>query len=671
MKKIFFTLVFLLAFALQPNLHGLKSGTHQEKKAQAPLQHEVTVALKLVQVYVTDKNGNPVLDLTKDDFILYDNGELQKITDFEKHILQRPEKKAEERLKETALPPSEIPSRMNRKFILLLDIDRNSMASIAKSKKAALHFIQTRVQPTDEVGIFSYSTLSGLVVHEYLTSDHEKAKEAIRRIKEVPGLRPTSPDATEITLERERARAEGEAGLSQPSQPLSFSPSSSGLSSGSSDIVETTKIFIECIKDLAKAVRYVPGYKNILLFSGGVPTPLLYSSDQTLREDYEEMGKELATSNSPVYAINTLGARRVPSLQLLSELSGGSYFHKVENYEKIANQIQNTTSNYYVLGYSIDETWDGKYHEIKVEVRQKGFQVHAQGGYFNAKPFTEFSKFEKQLHLVDLALSKNPYFQEPLYFPVIAFPCSGKKESNFILLSEIAPDELGEVARGKTELVTFIFDKDKNVAYSMRGESDFSQLSPGAVYFYTISSLSPGQYECRVVIRNLETGAAALASTSINIPQAVEDGLRCHPPLLLIPDKKSTYLKLTVEEKKAEEEIALSITDIYPFLSNENSPLLETADRQISKLLAIVPVSISSLAEPEIEVTAYLIQHETGEKIPLPLSILASEHKEETYVLLLEAELPELKPGSYSVEICAADAKSGAKSDSSQTFRVK
>ncbi len=667
MNKKFFLLIFLLAFAFQPNLSELKSGTPQEKKAQAPLQHEVTVALKLVQVYVTDKNGNPVLDLTKDDFILYDNGKLQAITDFEKHMLQRPENKVEEQLKETALPPSEIPSRMNRKFILLLDIDRNSIGSISKSKKAALHFIQTRVQPTDEVGVFSYSTLSGLVVHEYLTSDHEKAIEAIRRIKELPGLLPTS--STEITLAGETARAEGEAGLIPESQPLSFS---TGLrSSGPGDIVERTKIFIECIKDLAKAMRYIPGYKNVLFFSGGVPSPLLYSSDQTLRENYEDMGKELAASNSPVHAINTMGARRVPSLQLLSELSGGSYFHKVENYEKIAKQIQSTTSNYYVLGYYIDETWDGKYHEIRVEVRQKGLQAHAQGGYFNAKPFTEFSKFEKQLHLVDLALNKNPYFQEPLPFPVIALPCSEKKQSNFILLSEIALDELGEIAQGKTELVTFIFDKDKNVTYSMRGESDFSQLPQKTVYFYTISSLSPGQYDCRVVIRNLETGEAALASTSINIPEAVEGGLRCHPPLLLIPDKKSYYLKLTVEEKKTEEKKAPSIADIYPFLSNEHSPLVETADRKASKLLAIAPVSISNLAEPEIEVTAYLIQHEKGEKIPLPLSILASEHKEETYVLLLETELPELKPGNYSLQICAADVKSGTKSDASQTFKVK
>lgn len=36
------------------------------------LQHEVTVTIKLIQVYVTDKEGNSVTDLEKSDFELFD-----------------------------------------------------------------------------------------------------------------------------------------------------------------------------------------------------------------------------------------------------------------------------------------------------------------------------------------------------------------------------------------------------------------------------------------------------------------------------------------------------------------------------------------------------------------------------------------------------------------------
>jgi len=63
-RGMFRSCAFLLAFvSLYPSV-----------LAQAPqeeLQHEVTVTLKLIQVFVTDKKGNPVKDLTKEDFIVH------------------------------------------------------------------------------------------------------------------------------------------------------------------------------------------------------------------------------------------------------------------------------------------------------------------------------------------------------------------------------------------------------------------------------------------------------------------------------------------------------------------------------------------------------------------------------------------------------------------------
>jgi len=66
---------------------GIYSSPQDAVRPQKPLQHEVSVTLKLIQVFVTDKTGKPVLDLTKDDFILYDDGRPQKLTEFEKHVL--------------------------------------------------------------------------------------------------------------------------------------------------------------------------------------------------------------------------------------------------------------------------------------------------------------------------------------------------------------------------------------------------------------------------------------------------------------------------------------------------------------------------------------------------------------------------------------------------------
>ena len=89
MKKKIFFLSLLLTFSFQPNAPILNPESVLEKKEQKGLQYEVTVVLKLIQVYVTDKEGNPVTDLDKSEFTIFDNGEFKEITEFERHILPR------------------------------------------------------------------------------------------------------------------------------------------------------------------------------------------------------------------------------------------------------------------------------------------------------------------------------------------------------------------------------------------------------------------------------------------------------------------------------------------------------------------------------------------------------------------------------------------------------
>jgi len=626
----------------------------QQKKSETQLQYEVTVVLKLIQVYVADKNGNPVTDLAKDDFILYDNGKLQTITDFEKHILIKPEKKVEIEISKTELPPAEdVSSRMNRKFFLLLDLFQSNLGGIGRSKKAAFHFIDTQLQPTDEVGVISYSREKGLFIHEYLTTDHQKIREAIGKIKGIPG-KIEKIDKEEEEWMKMRIRQ-----------------------------------FATEMAEFAKALRYIPGFKNIIFFSAGVSRYWLYNEDATsdtselkkadpgIRVSYEEMSKELAASNAPVHAVNTEGTRAEKSsrgdhsLQMISNLSGGKYFNDVEYYEEIAEEIQSMTSNYYVLGYYIDEKWDGRRHEIRVKVKREGCEVYAQGGYFNPKPFSEFSEFEKRLHLIDLALGEKSYFQEPFRFPLIPLPCSNRKESNLVLLSEIPLYKMEEIIRQKTDVVTLIIDRENSIVDSSQGEIDLSSIPHKTIYHYAVSSIPPGEYRCFLVIRNLKTGMGAVASSSVNIPESLESGIRLYPPLLLVPEKEAFYLKITKSSKEKTEGEYPSLASIYPFLSNKNSPLLYELEQKISRLFCIVLCSVLEIQEPEVNLTADLVDQVSGDKIPLALSIISSEGKEEIDILLIEFQLPELQSGNYILEITAEEITSKSRSQATRALRIK
>ena len=658
MKKNLFPLIFLSAFIFQFTSFELNSEHAQEKTEQVTLQHEVTVTLKLIQVFVTDKEGNPITDLTKSDFILHDNGKLQDITDFERHVLiPKPVEKVEE---EKPAPAMEVPSKMNLKYFFLIDMGSIDLPGISKSKKAAFHFIDTQCQPTDEIGVLSYSPSGGIILHEYLTTDHQKVKESIKAISPVGEGRSWGlPVSTGGRISRDEA-PRGE--FDRPQNPQgNYS-------------MTMARQFSLAMKDFAQSLRYIPGNKNVIFFSAGFPRALLYArNDSSFRESYQQMSKELGSANSPVYTVNTAGTGTTGdhSLELLSDLSGGKYFDNVEYYEVIAEEIQSTTGNYYVLGYYIAEQWDGKYHTIDVKVTRKGCQVYAQGGYFNPKPFKKYSKFEKQLHLIDLAFAERPKFQDPLNFSLITLPYSDKDLSNVVILAELPIEKIREVVEGKTEIVNIVVDEQNNAIEFDRGEEDFSDYSEEKIFYYSISSLPPGTYKIRVVIRNLETGKGAVASSSVVIPASSGSGLNLSPPLLLIPGKKANYIKLTKPQKKGTESQSASLMSAFPFDSTKYTPVVEELDQGISKLLAVLRSSIIDIQEPEVELKAHLLQHSTAQRTPLSFSVISAEKEEQTDILLIEFQLPELQAGEYSLNLLAEEMTTQSRSLVTRAFRVK
>jgi VWFA-related protein len=522
----------------------------QAQREQALLRHEVKVTLKLVQVYVTDKKGNPVLGLTKDDFVVLDEGQKQQLTEFERHVLALPGEKEEAppKVVETPAPPAR--DLMPRKFFLLFDFAYNNAQGILKAREAALRFIDTQLQPQDEVGVLSYSAMKSLKLHEYLTTDHKKVREAVKGfgVEQVVGRAENFEEKYWRYITGERVLDAGEWMAKTDTLDRA---AAGGEFVQKMQFAEDSRVqvlnFGQRLSDLAKALRYVPGHKNILLFSSGVPYSLVYGiqvpfgatqaeADSTpgrefgswgeslLRQKFDDMLKEMSSANCAIYALDTmelgsgiktdtrmLGAF---SLQKMTSATGGKYFGNINNHEKHIDKIQDLTGCYYVLGYYVDDTWDGAYHNIKVEVAKPGLKVHAQKGYFNPKPFTEYSDLERMLHLVDLALSEEPLFQTPVRFPLEVVPCPEGGEGDLCLAAEVQVEKIREVLAGKSEFVAVIFDDQENIVALKRNEKKTYTLEDEFFSFGTNFSLPPGRYQCRLVIRNLETGRGAVAATT-------------------------------------------------------------------------------------------------------------------------------------------------------------
>ncbi len=663
MKKGRTCFVFLLIFGfILPAARSQRPPRSAQTEIKSPqrfLQHEAGVTLKLVQVYVTDPDGKPARDLTVSDFILFDNGKRQEISAFEKHF----QPVSEETLGQTEpLPSRTIPALMSRKFFFIIDYEGNDLEAVGKSRRAVLEFLDNQVQPGDEIALLSYSLVRGLVIHEFLTADHQKIRTALRKALDIPGIsggwnfgrvilegetlgqRPAVPEDSERSDEASRGR--GSVTIGGPSSR--FAPL---------DLARR-------LRALGTGLRHIPGQKNVILFCRGFGRDVLRHGTHS-NFIFLEMARELASASSPVFSVDTTTGEAKEkvfadgSLEYLSSLTGGKFYQDVNYESEIGMDIQSATSNYYVLGYTITADWDGKFHEIKVEVQKPGYRVFAQKGYFNALPFHKLSAGEKELHLLGLALGEKTNPDRRLDFPLIVLPFSSHEGINTMLISEIPVQRIREVVGASTELISLIFDQNRAIVDGKREVIEWKDSGREKAYHYSTVCLEPGTYDCRIVLRSLETGASALAACTAVLPERKEKGPQLFPPLLLKPEKGVLFLKASQHENVTGTPGAPSIMNVFSFNPNEFTPRMEKTLPRNSEVWASVRCAVADGRLGGLELSAFLEDQVTGERMPLPLRIMSEKDNDHVKTFLLCFPVPELDADAYRFYLVGEDPESG------------
>ncbi|MCK4336673.1 MAG: VWA domain-containing protein, partial [Candidatus Aminicenantes bacterium] len=404
---------------------------------------------------------------------------------------------------------------MNRRLLIFLDIQGSDITGMANAKEAALHFVDTQLRPGDEVGILGFSPTRGFLIQEYLTTDHEKIRKAIEKTKDIE-VKP-SPGFV--------SGAGGDDSVRDRSGSLMIERSNVFVSEGASVSVPGSSKwhrwdFVSRMFDLSQALKYIPGNKSLIIFTA-----------RNLGPNASKLGKEFASASTPVYTVNTKNWIRKGiwtlsikkkhiwkdhPLQDLALESGGKYFADIKDVETISREVQSLTGNFYVLGYYIDESWDGKYRQIKVEVKKPGLQVLAQHGYFNPGPFAELSDFQKQLHLFDLVFTDKYSSSGLLDIPIEPLFISGEKKMNCVFLSQITVNEKTGVPPSNVEIFAFLFNENQKVVKKMNGEIDLSPFDNEVLVPYFLANLPTGKYECCIVTRDMETGQASVGKTAFN-----------------------------------------------------------------------------------------------------------------------------------------------------------
>jgi VWFA-related protein len=599
--------------------------------------------------------------LDKSDFALYDNGVLQTITDFESRVLTVAAAGRAEAGPAPAPSPKAAAPLLNRKFFFIIDYLRNDLEGVQKAKNAVLEFLDTKVQPGDEVSLYTLSPIGGLTLLDYLTTDRDKLRRTLAKLRDTPGITPVAveselyghePIGMELLAADVFGRHGGHGGTGSRNH------------------------FAE-IASWAKSLRAIQGQKNVILFSRGFGGSVIRPGDSA-NALFQLMAKELATANAPVFTINTTtgvdakvaqGVFPESSLDYLSRTTGGKYFPDVNYYARIATDIQDSTANYYVLGYSISAAWDGKYHDVKVEVLKKGYEVRAQRGYFNPVPFGKLSPVEKHLHLLEVALGENASAKQTQAFPLTALQFPGDAGANTLLLSEF-PGDLREALGERVEFVSLVMDENRALVDGKRWDVDWKDLQAARVFQYSVASLTPGRYDCRAVLRNLDDGRSAVGACTIDVVPTPAEGPAMSAPLLLVRGPEPRYLSVTPAEKGKGQE-GFSISRIFLFPAKEYVPLIGPLEPGVTSFSADLVGLWRDERGNEKDLSARLRLEGSEEDIPITTELLSASSRDDKDFYLLSFEFPELSPGRYRLEIQAEDQKTGSVVSTASRFTVR
>jgi VWFA-related protein len=349
---------------------ALSLGSVPAASAQEPAAggfgEQVTVSEVLLDVLVTDRQGNVIIGLAPDDFVVEEDGkpvELASVAFYSnRRLLDQPE----------SLPGEVDLAPRNRYFILFFDDQRhvstdppglNLLQRQLEAAREARRWVDKEKLLDDYVAVVSYD--AKLKVHQDFTQDERQIQRAIT-------------DAT--TGE--------DPGANWPSRiSESEGPSlRAGLPQGKALRDQTPTVY-EGLSVLAQAAGKVVGRKNLVLFStgfGDLGGFGLYKPDPRY---YPDMVRALNDNNVAVYTVDLMPSEVVEhtfaqGLNQLAAETGGQYFSTFVNFLTPLKEIGSDTSGYYLLSYrSTHPAGEAGYQKVKVALRNPEFKVRAREGY--------------------------------------------------------------------------------------------------------------------------------------------------------------------------------------------------------------------------------------------------------------------------------------------------
>lgn len=419
------TLAFAVAAALA--LPALAQNRNQEPE-QPKLVESIDVRVINVDVIVTDKRGNPVPNLTKEDFEVFENNVPKPITNFyevqgsvAKNVVGEAPVPAPESAEQKRV---DTPESMKRRIIFY--VDNLSLAPFNRNRvfQTMKEFVRDVMRPGDEAMIATYNR--SMKVRVQFTRDTKQITDMLDSLQRESGMG--------IANRSERRSAE-----ERVRDANSYYDAIATARTYASSIEHDLRQSVASINALMTTLAGVEGKKILVLTSEGFPMQpgreLFYFIDDIGREKgWQNVGSTMlegmsydgtqliqsvaktanangitmytvhaaglaagsdmsAENQEPISSLVTNAAvtNTTESMQLMADMTGGVASVQTNNFAAAFDRIQQDLQAYYSLGYRTGTERVDRQRYLKVKVRNKDYRVRNRQTFVEKSMYAEMN----------------------------------------------------------------------------------------------------------------------------------------------------------------------------------------------------------------------------------------------------------------------------------------
>jgi len=333
-----------------------------------------------VSVVVHDKKGQLVSDLTKDDFVLYDKGQEQKIGYFAKEA-------AKPAAIEGRLGPGVASNRQagaggtaaaTSLTVILIDGLNTKFGDRASAEQALVQFLG-EVRPGDPVVVYALTDTLKLLRTGNPQAMSEHLKEFL-----VQAMTVTTYDQRQRVLQTLAALqtiASNLAGIPGRKNLIWLTdgfPVLSGLTPSGrmgrnfESFEEDVRRTVQVLDAVSVAIYPVDARGMVSTFD---MSPSTAPSTQTPRSRRAATRMDAAAKNDIQQSEGTM-------VDVAERTGGRAYMGSNDIGEFIRDAVSDTRVTYTIAYSPSHDQWDGRFREIKVKVKRSGVEVRCRKGYF-------------------------------------------------------------------------------------------------------------------------------------------------------------------------------------------------------------------------------------------------------------------------------------------------